>query len=148
MVISSRTTFLNSYKRNLIDLFYLLISADGNASSKEMEFGTKMMVHEKINEIEFTSRLKELESISKDVTLSKAIQELKKLPIDLQQRSIGWLCMIGNCDGFMDSREWALIYKLYSVELHLETPNVLAEQKRISKELTGHNAVSFGIRVN
>ncbi len=127
-------------------LFYLLIYADGNVNEKEIALGKQMAKIENIDS--FESKLENLKETKPTNLLATSISTLKKLDRQQQIRSIAWMCVIANSDGFMDKEEWALIYKLYHTELGLTLNEVMEAQKELNKTLYGTSFQSFGVKVN
>lgn len=137
-----------NYKSTLINLYYLLILADGNVNERELALGKKMIVAEKIDEALFDAQLKQLQSITDHSgTLKQVITELKKLDLKSQIRSIAWMCVIANSDGFMAKDEWILIYKIYHTELKLSLDEIMKTQKELNQILHGRSFSTLGVRV-
>ena len=129
-------------------MYQLLVHADGEVSAKEVEFGQKMIEKEGLKRDHFDQELQQIALIDQETILKSAITSLKQLPVKDQTRCMAWLCVIANSDGFMDAKEWQLIYKIYYKELNLQTNMVMDEQKRISKEVYNSSSHGFGIKVN
>jgi len=53
----------------------------------------------------------------------------------MQIRTIAWLCLIANSDGFMANEEWQFIYKTYFHELKLSREKILEEQKILKSKI-------------
>lgn len=139
----------NQYFDVLTHLFFLIVHADGKVSEKELQYGEKIILHEKLSAEEFSTKLKDLAKIgSHELIYNRALGMLRKLPKEKQVKCIAWLCLTANSDGFMDPKEWAFIYDMYAKELNLTTAEVMGEQQRIHKELKGATELSFGIKVN
>lgn len=137
-----------NYKSTLINLYYLLILADGNVNERELALGKKMIVAEKIDEAIFDAQLKQLQEITDHTgTLKQVITELKKLDLKSQIRSIAWMCVIANSDGFMAKDEWILIYKIYHTELKLSLDEIMKTQKELNQILHGRSFSTLGVRV-
>ncbi|MCZ8354719.1 MAG: TerB family tellurite resistance protein [Cyclobacteriaceae bacterium] len=137
-----------NYKSTLINLYYLLILADGNVNERELALGKKMIVAEKIDEALFDAQLKQLQEITDHTgTLKQVITELKKLDLKSQIRSIAWMCVIANSDGFMAKDEWILIYKIYHTELKLSLDEIMKTQKELNQILHGRSFSTLGVRV-
>ena len=122
-----------SYKTVLTNLYYLLIHSDGDVSEKEASVGLFMCQHEGISQSEFDQELQSLASAKRDLVFSNTVKGLKMLRRSQQVKSIAWLCLVANSDGFMDKEEWKFIYKLYCSELKLPLDEVLAAQKELSR---------------
>jgi hypothetical protein len=91
-----------------------------------------------------------LESLkAKNITsiYNECLVGLKKLNAIQQIRSIAWLCVIANSDGFMDKEEWILIYKIYHTELKLSLDEIMKTQKELNKIIHGKSFQSLGVRV-
>jgi hypothetical protein len=58
------------------------------------------------------------------------------------------MCVIANSDGFMDKREWELIYKIYHTELALSLNEIMKAQRELNKILHGKDFLSFGIKTD
>jgi uncharacterized tellurite resistance protein B-like protein len=137
-----------NYKSTLINLYYLLILADGNVNERELALGKKMIVAEKIDEALFDAQLKQLQEITDHTgTLKQVITELKKLDLKSQIRCIAWMCVIANSDGFMAKDEWILIYKIYHTELKLSLDEIMKTQKELNQILHGRSFSTLGVRV-
>lgn len=136
------------YKSILTGLCHHVIFADAKVNDKEMELARKMAKEESIDEKEFNSLLDSMKSKDPASLLADCVTHLKKLPIQQQIRTIAWLCVIANGDGFMDKEEWTLIYKVYHTQLRLSLPDVMEEQKELNKLIYGKAFQSIGVRVN
>jgi uncharacterized tellurite resistance protein B-like protein len=136
------------YKSTITSLFYLLIYADGSVNEKELNRGKQMMFAEGINEEKFNERIEQLSTIPADILYKNCLTGLKKMSKDLQIKSIAWLCVIANSDGFMDKKEWMLIYKIYHTELGLKLDDVMKTQRELNKIIHGKEFNSFGVYMN
>lgn len=122
-----------TYQTTLINLYYLLIHADGVVDEREIATGHQLVAFEGLSDREFDRQMELLKSKSKDVVLEESISGLKKLERIHQIRCIAWLCVAANADGFMDRSEWQFIYKLYHKQLNLPLDEILALQKELSR---------------
>jgi uncharacterized tellurite resistance protein B-like protein len=136
------------YKSTLTTLFYILIGADGHVNERELSLGKKMMQAEGLNESTFNAQMENLKGKSVSTLYSECLVGLKKLETPLQIRSIAWLCVIANSDGFMDKQEWILIYKIYHTELGLPLEEVMKTQKELNKVIHGKSFQSLGVLVS
>lgn len=118
-------------KTTLSKLFFLLASVDGNIRLKEQAVGNAMCAVEGIREDDFSTMLQVYKAKNSAQIFSESIAELKKMSREEQIRSIAWMCMIANADGFMERVEWQLIYKVYHKELNLPLEEVLEVQKKL-----------------
>jgi hypothetical protein len=66
---------------------------------------------------------------------AETIVALKQMSSKDQVRSIAWMCVIANADGFMDRSEWQLIYTIYHKELNLPLHDIFAVQKDLNKKI-------------
>jgi len=135
------------YNTTLTNLFFLLIYADGELSEKEIQRGKQMMLVERIDENKFNSTLESLKTKNKESIYADCVRGLKKLSKDNQIRCIAWLCVVANADGFMDRKEWMLIYKIYSNELSLVLDDIMKVQKTLNKEIHGKEFHSLGVKM-
>lgn len=119
------------YKLSLVKLIYLLVHADGNINQKEIQSGLYAAKCEGISEIDYHTIIESLKKRNPSVLYAEAVEVLKKQPHEIQVRYITWLCLIANADGFMDTAEWQLIYKLYNVELKLPLDEIMKMQKEL-----------------
>jgi uncharacterized tellurite resistance protein B-like protein len=136
------------YNSTLTGLYYLLICADGKVNEKELLLGKKMIKAEGFNAEKFEADLhqfktKDSASIYKDCMVS-----LRKLEPAKMIRSISWMCVIANSDGFMDKEEWALIYKIYNNELKLSLDDIMKTQRELNKILHGKEFLLFGVKTD
>jgi uncharacterized tellurite resistance protein B-like protein len=136
------------YNTTITSLFYLLIYADGSVNEKELNRGKQMMVAEGINEEKFKSRIEELSTIPTEVLYNNCLSGLRKMNKTQQIKAIAWLCVVANADGFMDKKEWMLIYKIYHTELGLQLDEVMKTQRELNKVIHGKEFNSFGVWMN
>jgi uncharacterized tellurite resistance protein B-like protein len=122
-----------NFKAVIIQLYYILISADGHVNDHERASGKWMARIEGIDADDFAVQLELLKSKDKAVLLADCIKALRKLNRNEQIRIIAWLCVIANGDGFMDKAEWQLIYKIYHKELNLPLEEIFKVQKEINR---------------
>ena len=133
------------YRETITGLYYLLICADGSVNEKELLLGKKMIVAEGFDEQKFEETVVGFKSIEKAILYQECMAGLRKLDKQKQVRSISWLCVIANSDGFMDKEEWGLIYKIYNQELGLSLDEIMKTQKDLNKILHGKEFLSFGV---
>jgi uncharacterized tellurite resistance protein B-like protein len=135
------------YFSTLIGLYYLVIGADGNVSDKEELLGKKMTKAEGFDENKFDVILLEYKVVDRNKLYTDCLIGLRKLNPEQQVRCISWMCVIANSDGFMDKREWELIYKIYNTELKLSLDDIMKTQRELNKILHGRDFVSFGVKM-
>lgn len=121
------------YKNALVSLYHLVVEADGHVSTKELEMGEIMRVQENIPKMEFDNLLSSIRGLPKDQVLNQCIIHLKKTDVQSQIKCLAWLSLIANSDGFMDSAEWALIYRVYAKELNLDLADIMKKQRELSR---------------
>jgi uncharacterized tellurite resistance protein B-like protein len=119
----------------LAKLYYVLIHADTRTSEREMSIGRQMVRHEGFSESGFNKEVAALEGKSPDAIYKEIVTGLKRLDMPLQIRCIAWMCIIANADGFMDKKEWQLIYKLYHKDLGLPLDQIMKAQNELMKSL-------------
>ena len=129
-----------NFKTVIIRLYYMLISSDGKVNQGEISLGKKMIEAEGITNNEFNSQLESLKNKDTAAIYKECLADLKKLKPELQIRSIAWMCVLANSDGFMDKSEWQFIYKIYHKELNLPLDNIMEVQKELAK-VTRDNSV-------
>lgn len=116
-------------------LYFLLIHADGKVNEKEMGLGKKMMLLEEFDYLEFQNELQKIDGLKMELLFEECVVGLKKLPKKKQIDYIAWMCLIANSDGFMDKREWDLIYQIYKKSLYLELDEIMARQRELNQQL-------------
>ena len=136
------------YRETITGLYYLLICADGTVNEKELLLGKKMIAAEGFDAQKFESTLDSFKLKDKALLYKECLNGLKKLDKQKQIRSISWLCVIANSDGFMDKEEWMLIYKIYDTELGLLLDDILKTQKELNKILHGKEFLAFGVKMD
>ncbi|MFM8851118.1 MAG: TerB family tellurite resistance protein [Cytophagales bacterium] len=134
------------YFSTITGLYSLVIGTDGNITEKELTLGRKMVKAEGFDEAKFDSMLSEFKAFDKAKLLKGCIAGLKNLVPAKQLRCISWMCVIANSDGFMDKREWELIYTIYHKELNLSLDDIMKTQRELNKILHGKEFLSFGIK--
>lgn len=135
------------YKTIITSLYYLLIYADGKVNERELALGRKMIEAEGFDVVKFDEQLESLRAKNITTLYNECLVGLKKLEPIQQIRSIAWLCVIANSDGFMDKEEWILIYKIYHTELKLSLDEIMKTQKELNKIIHGKSFQSLGVRV-
>jgi len=135
------------YRSIITSLYYLLIYADGKVNERELDLGRKMIEAEGFDIAKFDEQLESLKTKNQNTLYTECLAALKKLNRTLQIKSIAWLCVIANSDGFMDKEEWILIYKIYHTELKLSLDDVMKTQKELNKIIHGKSFQSLGVRV-
>lgn len=136
------------YKTTIASLYFLLIHADGDVGEKEMLRGKQMMKAEGIDELKFNSLLEKLKIRKQEEVYRDCVSGLKRLDVKSQIRCIAWLCVVANADGFMDKKEWMLIYKIYQNELSLKLDEIMITQKELNKILHGKEFLSLGVKMS
>ncbi len=135
------------YHLTISGLYYLLIFADGKVNEKELLLGKKMVAAEGFEEAKFMTAINQFKIQDKVHLYQECVKALKKLDKANQIRSVAWMCVIANSDGFMDKEEWVLIYKIYHDELELSLDEIMKTQKELNKMLHGKEFWSFGVKV-
>jgi len=135
------------YRETISGLYYLLICADGTVNEKELLLGKKMIAAEGFDENKFETALSGFKAKDKATLYKECLIGLRKLDKQKQIRSISWLCVIANSDGFMDKEEWMLIYKIYDTELGLSLDDILKTQKELNKILHGKAFLAYGVNM-
>ncbi len=118
-------------KTTLSKLFFLMASVNGHIRVKEQAVGNAMCAVEGISEDDFNTMVQVLQTKNSALIFNESISELKKSSREDQIKSIAWMCMVANADGFMERVEWQLIYKVYHKELDLPLEEVLQVQKQL-----------------
>lgn len=136
------------YKATISTLFFLLIHADGDVNEKELVRCKQMMKEEGIDELKFNLLLEKLKHKNREDIYKECVQAIKKLDTKNQIRCIAWLCVVANADGFMDKKEWMLIYKIYQTELNLKLDDIMKVQKDLNKVIHGKEFHSLGVKVS
>ena len=136
------------YKATVSSLYYLLIHADANVGEKELLRGKQMRQAEGIDENKFNQLLEKLKPKKHEDIYKECIHGLKKLDTKNQIRCIAWLCVVANADGFMDKKEWMLIYKIYQTELNLRLDDIMMVQKDLNKLIHGTAFHSLGVKMS
>ena len=136
------------YRETITGLYYLLICADGTVNEKELLLGKKMIAAEGFDETKFEAAVNSFKTKDKALLYKECLMGLRKLDKQRQIRSISWLCVIANSDGFMDKEEWMLIYKIYDTELGLLLDDILKTQKELNKLLHGKAFLAFGVNMD
>jgi uncharacterized tellurite resistance protein B-like protein len=121
-----------NYKSVITRLYFLLINSDGKVNHGEISLGKKMTQAEGISEAEFNAQLESLAGRDRAEIYKECLRDLKVLKSEQQIRSIAWMCVLANSDGFMDKSEWQFIYKIYHKELHLALDDIMHVQKELS----------------
>ena len=127
------TTNKESYFEGLVKLYHLMINADGHVDDKELRMGELMKKHENIDDWKFDHYLNKIATLDKDIIIEDCISSLKKCDHESQVRSIAWMSLIANSDGFMDPQEWKLIYYIYNTELKLKLSEIMEMQKLLPR---------------
>jgi uncharacterized tellurite resistance protein B-like protein len=134
------------YSSTIIGLYYLVIGADGKITDKEVTLGKKVIAAEGFDETKFEFTLNKYKQIDRSKLYKDCLEGLKKLNAQKQIKCLSWMCVIANSDGFMDKREWELIYKIYHTELSLSLDEIMKTQRELNKILHGRDFLSFGIK--
>ncbi len=124
-----------NFKSIIIRLYYVLIHCDGKVNDNEIALGKRMMEAEDITEAEFDRMVAEARDKDSALVQKECIIEMKRLSREQQVRSIAWLCVLANADGFMDRQEWQFIYKIYHKELRLTLDEIMSMQKELLKKV-------------
>ncbi|MEM6522966.1 MAG: hypothetical protein AAF693_04205 [Bacteroidota bacterium] len=125
------------YTDTIVELFYLVIIADGEVDPKELEMGRSMARIEGLDSTEFENGVAKLIKDGREV-YADCVSGLKKLTQDSQVKFLAWMCLIANADGFMHNKEWDIIYKLYHKELKLDRQSILDHQFKLNQKLRGY----------
>lgn len=135
------------YKTTVSSLFFLLALADGEIGEKELLRGRQMMKAEGIDEAKFNALMEKLKTQEHNTIYNDCLKALKKLDVKSQIRSVAWMCVVANADGFMDKNEWTLIYKIYQNELNLQLDEIMKVQKDLNRIIHGREYHSMGVKM-
>ena len=102
-----------------------MIHADGEVNEKEVESGLMMIKYEGIDEAQFNDRFKKCRNIDDEILYRSSIKALSKCDKETQIRTVAWISRIADSDGYVDPREWDLIYRTYELELKLDLGKIL-----------------------
>ncbi len=125
----------NNLQEALTRLYAILIWVDGKVDEEEILFGRKMATMVGIDDDFFLAQIKLLEAVPRHLLFLEAMEKMKALSRSEQVQCIAWLCVIANSDGFMDEKEWKMIYRIYHEVLGLPLKEIMTEQKKISREV-------------
>lgn len=117
----------------LAKLYYVLIHADTRTNEREMAIGRQMVRQEGFSEAGFNKEIAALADRTPEAIYKEIVEGMKRLDKALQTRCIAWMCIIANADGFMDKKEWQLIYKLYHKDLALPLDQIMKVQNELMK---------------
>lgn len=121
----------SSFTTGITSLYYLLIHVDGVIHEKELQTGTIMVKHERINEVEFRQLLDQFKEVDENLLYTLCLKALRQCNTDKQVRAIAWVSRIADADGFLDPKEWSFIYKTYEQELNLDLKKILEVRKTL-----------------
>lgn len=119
----------------LAKLYYLMTFVDGTTNNKEEELGKKLIRIEKLDEKKFADDLQMLTNYSQEDIYRAVLSELKKKSLPAQINCLAWSGLIANSDGFMDKKEWQLIYQLYHKELKIDLQELIKRQRELVDEI-------------
>lgn len=112
-------------------LYFLMINLDNTVNDKELSLGKQMITIEGFSESEFNIQLERIKLLDSNALNNEILADLRKLNRDQQIRCIAWMCVIANADGFMDRKEWQLIYKIYHKELQISLEEIMKVQNEL-----------------
>ncbi len=121
----------SNFVKGITSLYYLLINVDGVVHEKEIQSGNIMVRHEHIDERYFHSLLEQFEETDDDLLYDTCLSSLRRCDKKAQIRAIAWISRIADADGYLDPKEWSLIYKTYDSELKLDLKKILEVRKRL-----------------
>ena len=117
------------------ELFYLLVMADGHVHDKESVMGETMVRSEGFDQQLFDEAVENASIKGCNQLLKGCVRGLKELPVQDQERLLAWMCLIANADGFMDNKEWSVIYRIYHDELKLDRESIFRMQRTIRSSM-------------
>jgi len=120
-----------NYLSGMVGLYYLLTHADGDVNEKEICSGQMMRKSEGIEELAFNNLLNAYNGAEKDLLYKQSVSSLKNCTTEDQVRLIAWLTRVASSDGFMDPKEWRLLYQVYFCELNLNLKEILHVKKNL-----------------
>lgn len=120
-----------NYMSVFTKLYFLMINLDNTVNDKELSLGKQMITIEGFSESEFNIQLERIKLLDSNALNNEILADLRKLNRDQQIRCIAWMCVIANADGFMDRKEWQLIYKIYHKELQISLEEIMKVQNEL-----------------
>lgn len=135
-------------KQCLVDFCCLVAMADGTISEKERGAIEKMCELERISSEQFSARSKVTRQRDGKSVVDDIVVFLRTLPRPVQINIVAWASVIANCDGFMSSEEFSLLYHMYHDTLGIEQKEIMERQRELNREVFSSGAATFGIRVN
>ncbi len=129
--LSMTNSTFDVFKETLIKAYYYISSADGSVDTKEIEMGNKMIRKESIDKDAFQKKIESYNAETPEGIIRSLTDDLRKLKREQQIRIIAYMSNVANADGFMDPKEWKMIYNLYKNELNLPLEEIIMVQKTI-----------------
>jgi hypothetical protein len=126
------------FLEGLASFYYLIICADDVIDEREIRWGNAMLKAENIDQDCFRQKLEQFASQGRDNIYQTCLNSLKKCREELQIKSVAWMSLIANSDGFMAPKEWKLLFQIFSTELGLELKNILRVQQDLLFENQSH----------
>lgn len=133
-----------NYSSLIMNLYFLLVTSDGQPNQKEVAAAKLMIKEEGIGDDEFALQMELLKSKDNKLMYAECLRGLQALEINQQIRIIAWLCVIANADGFMDRNEWQFIYGLYHRELNLPLSEIFTVQKELNRLIWEKELIARG----
>ncbi len=113
------------FRKGTLTLCYLLSQADGEMTDDEVKTFELFKSHEGLSDSMYNSIINNLEARNYDEIYDIGISEIKHCDKLDQVKCLAWMNKVANADGFVDTDEWALIYKVYNKELGLNIGDIL-----------------------
>ncbi len=121
----------SDFIKGITSLYYLVVNADGVVHEKEVQSGNIMVKHEHINENQFRQLLEQYAETDEALLYSMCLKALRRCNTDSQVRTIAWVSRVADADGYLDPKEWSLIYRTYEEELKLDLKKILEVRKSL-----------------
>lgn len=113
------------FRKGTLTLCYLLSQADGEMTNDEVKTFELFKSHEGLSDSMYNSIINNLEARNYEEIYAIGLGEIKHCDKSDQVKCLAWMNKVANADGFVDTDEWSLIYKVYNKELGLNIGDIL-----------------------
>ena len=113
------------FRKGTLTLCYLLSQADGEMTDDEVKTFELFKHHEGLSDSMYNSIINNLEARNYEEIYAIGLGEIKHCDKIEQVKCLAWMNKVANADGYVNTDEWSLIYKVYSKELGLSIGDIL-----------------------
>ncbi|MCK5104798.1 MAG: hypothetical protein KAR17_18380 [Cyclobacteriaceae bacterium] len=126
----------STFKQAFVHLYFLMLSADKVADIKELTLGNKIIKLENLDKTEVMKEMDFLSSVPREKVFDDGLAHLKLLKRSEQLKCLGYIKLIANIDGSVQTTEIDLLNNLSVNELNISLADISVVEKELKNSIS------------